>query len=110
MGKRQLTHDEAVREVYRLTPQIRDYDEFMYMGVRWLAYTMFDYPQSLRGFPIRARLRLLRRALAPTIGYGLTCSLLFWTACAIPLLLPVGVIAATQLFWRVAQSDPDLRR
>ena len=41
MGKRQLTHDEAVREVYRLTPQIRDYDEFMYMGVRWLAYTMF---------------------------------------------------------------------
>ncbi len=76
----------------------------------WLAYTMFDYPQSLRGFPIRARLRLLRRSLAPTIGYGLTCSLLFWTACAIPLLLPVGVIAATQLFWRVAQSDPEFRR
>jgi CysZ protein len=75
----------------------------------WLAYTMFDYPQSLRGFPIRARLRLLRGALAPTIGYGLTCSLLFWTACAIPLLLPVGVIAATQLFWRVAQSDPDVQ-
>ena len=73
----------------------------------WLAYTMFDYPQSLRGVPIRARLRLLRRALAPTIGYGVTCSLLFWTACAIPLLLPVGVIAATQLFWRVAQADPE---
>ncbi len=75
----------------------------------WLAYTMFDYPQSLRGFPIRARFRLLRRALAPTFGYGLTCSLLFWTACAIPLLLPVGVIAATRLFWRVAESDPTLR-
>lgn len=36
-----LTHEEAVREVYRLTPQIRDYDEFMYLGVRWMPYTMF---------------------------------------------------------------------
>jgi len=48
MGKRQLTHDEAVREVYRLTPQIRDYDEFMYMGVRWLAYTMFFHHNNYR--------------------------------------------------------------
>jgi CysZ protein len=74
----------------------------------WLAYTMFDYPQSLRGVPLRARLRLLRRALAPTLGYGITCSLLFWTACAIPLLLPVGVVAATRLFFRVAEADPEL--
>jgi len=72
----------------------------------WLAYTMFDYPQSLRGYPIRARFRLLRRALAPALGYGLTCSLLFWTACAIPLLLPLGVVAATQLFWLVNDTAP----
>lgn len=39
--KNKLSHDEAVKEVYRLTPQIRDYDEFMYLGVRWLPYTMF---------------------------------------------------------------------
>src|SRR2546423_8864239 len=38
---RPLSHEEAVREVYRLTPQIRDYDEFMYLGVRWMPYTMF---------------------------------------------------------------------
>lgn len=36
-----LTHEEAVREVYKLTPQIREYDEFMYLGIRWLPYTMF---------------------------------------------------------------------
>ena len=36
-----MTHEEAVLEVYRLTPQIKDYDEFMYMGVRWIPYTMF---------------------------------------------------------------------
>ena len=41
MTLRPLSHEEAVREVYRLTPQIRDYDEFMYMGVRWVPYTMF---------------------------------------------------------------------
>ncbi|GAA4356727.1 hypothetical protein GCM10023165_50030 [Variovorax defluvii] len=48
MSNRPLTHDEAVREVYRLTPQIRDYDEFMYLGVRWLAYTMFFHHANYR--------------------------------------------------------------
>ncbi|EGR3402337.1 SGNH/GDSL hydrolase family protein [Vibrio parahaemolyticus] len=36
-----LTHEEAVEEVYRLTPQIKEYDNFMYLGVRWLPYTMY---------------------------------------------------------------------
>lgn len=48
MNRRVLTHDEAVREVYRLTPQIRDYDEFMYLGVRWLPYTMFFHHKNYR--------------------------------------------------------------
>ncbi len=48
MNRRALTHDEAVREVYRLTPQIRDYDEFMYLGVRWLPYTMFFHHKNYR--------------------------------------------------------------
>ncbi|PNE59689.1 G-D-S-L family lipolytic protein [Paraburkholderia fungorum] len=43
-----LTHDEAVQEVYRLTPQIREYDEFMYLGVRWLPYTMFFHHGNYR--------------------------------------------------------------
>ncbi|MGF6506904.1 SGNH/GDSL hydrolase family protein [Paraburkholderia sp. 32] len=48
MDRRVLTHDEAVREVYRLTPQIREYDEFMYLGVRWLPYTMFFHHKNYR--------------------------------------------------------------
>ena len=48
MSKKSLTHDEAVNEVYRLTPQIREYDEFMYLGVRWLPYTMFFHHPSYR--------------------------------------------------------------
>ena len=48
MSKKPLTHDEAVKEVYRLTPQIREYDEFMYLGVRWLPYTMFFHHKSYR--------------------------------------------------------------
>lgn len=46
MSRKPLTHDEAVQEVYRLTPQIREYDEFMYLGVRWLPYTMFFHPKN----------------------------------------------------------------
>ncbi|MCU0680750.1 MAG: SGNH/GDSL hydrolase family protein [Polyangiaceae bacterium] len=43
MSKRkELTHDEAVQEVYRLTPQIIDIDDFLAPErMRWLPYTMF---------------------------------------------------------------------
>jgi CysZ protein len=74
----------------------------------WVAYTLFDYPQSLRGYPIRARFRLLRAALAPVLGFGLGCSALFWLPCAAPLVLPVGVIAASELFWRIVSANPAL--
>jgi uncharacterized protein involved in cysteine biosynthesis len=72
----------------------------------WLAYTLFDYAQSLRGYPIRERLRLLRVGFPGVLGFGLACSALFWLPCATPLVLPSGVIAATRLFWRIVESDP----
>jgi CysZ protein len=74
----------------------------------WVAYALFDYPQSLRGYPIRDRFRLLRHALAPVLGFGLGCSALFWLPCAAPLVLPVGVIAASELFWRILSANPAL--
>ncbi|MET0355366.1 MAG: SGNH/GDSL hydrolase family protein [Cellvibrio sp.] len=46
MSRTALSHNEAVDEVYRLTPQIREYDEFMYLGVRWLPYTMFFHHKN----------------------------------------------------------------
>ena len=72
----------------------------------WVAYALFDYPQSLHGYPIGDRFRLLRRALAPVLGFGLGCSALFWLPCLAPLVLPVGVVAATELFWRIVRSEP----
>jgi CysZ protein len=70
----------------------------------WLSYTLFDYPQSLRGYPIRERLRLLRSGLGAALGFGLACSALFWLPCVTPVVLPAGVIAATRLFWRIVSS------
>jgi CysZ protein len=74
----------------------------------WVAYALFDYPQSLRGYSIRARFRLLRHALAPVLGFGLGCSALFWLPCLAPLVLPIGVIAASELFWRIVSANPSL--
>lgn len=45
---KKMSHEEAVAEVYRLTPQLREYDEFMYLGVRWLPYTMFFHLTDYR--------------------------------------------------------------
>ncbi|RUR15309.1 SGNH/GDSL hydrolase family protein [Legionella sp. km535] len=47
-AKKPLTHNEAVAEVYRITPQLREYDEFMYLGVRWLPYTMFFHHKNYK--------------------------------------------------------------
>jgi uncharacterized protein involved in cysteine biosynthesis len=76
-------------------------------GSLWLAYTLFDYPQSLRGYPARRRLRLLRRGFLPALGFGLGCSVLFWFPCVTLLVLPVGVVAATELFWKIQNAFPD---
>lgn len=48
MARRHLTHSEALAEVYRMTPQLKEYDEFMYLGVRWLPYTMFFHHPNYR--------------------------------------------------------------
>jgi len=46
IARKIMTHNEAVAEVYRMTPQMKAYDEFMYLGVRWLPYTMFFHHQN----------------------------------------------------------------
>lgn len=40
-----LTADEALQEVYRLTPQMAEYDKFI-SELRWLPYTMFFHPKD----------------------------------------------------------------
>lgn len=48
MKYKQMTHQEAVKRCYELTPQMREYDEFMYLSVRWLPYTMFFHQKNYR--------------------------------------------------------------
>lgn len=71
----------------------------------WLAYTLFDYPQSLRGYGMPQRMRVLRKGFAGALGFGLACSALFWLPCLTPLVLPAGVIGATELFHRIVESE-----
>jgi hypothetical protein len=44
MNKRIYTHEELSRQLYRLNPHIRVYDEFMALGPQWQPYTMFFHP------------------------------------------------------------------
>lgn len=46
--KPELNHHQAVQEVYRWTPQIRDYDSFMHIGARWVPYTMYFHEKNFR--------------------------------------------------------------
>ena len=70
-----------------------------------LAWNLFDYPLTLRGMRIRARLRLLAGHKAAAFGFGIAFALLFWLPCFGVLMLPVGVAAATRLVWRILESQ-----
>lgn len=73
-----------------------------------LAWNLFDYPLTLRGVRLRARLTLVRRNPAATLGFGAGCTVLFLAPCFGVLLLPVGVVAATRLVWHILEADPTL--
>ena len=62
-----------------------------------VAWNLLDYPLSLQGFPARARLRLIRRHAGAAFGFGLCFAGLSLVPLAAVVLLPVGVVAATQL-------------
>jgi CysZ protein len=73
-----------------------------------LAWNLLDYPLTLRGVPARERLRFVRRHFPAVMGFGLAFACLFWVPLAAVLLLPLGVIGATRLVWRLAKSElPD---
>jgi len=62
-----------------------------------VAWGLFDYPLTLRGFGFRQRLVLLRDHFACVAGFGGVFALSFWLPCCAVALLPVGAIAATRL-------------
>jgi len=73
-----------------------------------LAWNLFDYPLTLRGVPLRARLALVVKNPAATLGFGAGCTVLFLAPCFGVLMLPVGVVGATRLVWQLLEADPTL--
>lgn len=71
------------------------------IGAWGVAWSLFDYPMSLRGIGAHARLAFMRRHAAAVLGFGLAFSLVFWLPCFGILMLPVGVAAATRLYWDI---------
>lgn len=61
------------------------------------AYDLLDYPFSVRGQGVRARLAFMRQELWAVLGFGCTVALLLLIPLVGLLLLPYGVAGATRL-------------
>jgi len=76
------------------------------IGALGVAWGMFDYPLTLRGVGVGARVAFMLRHFSAVLGFGVAFSLLFWLPCFSILMLPVGVAGATQLYWEIQRSAP----
>lgn len=75
------------------------------IGALGVAWGLFDYPMTLRGIGVRDRLAFINRHAGPVLGFGVAFALGFWLPCCAVLLLPVGVIAATRLYWQIERAQ-----
>jgi CysZ protein len=71
-----------------------------------LAWSLLDYPLTLRGVRLRARSRLLLAHPAPILGFGAAFALVTVIPGGALLLLPVGVVGATRLVVRLLPEAP----
>jgi uncharacterized protein involved in cysteine biosynthesis len=71
------------------------------LGALGVAWGLFDYPLTLRGVRARERFSFLVQHFSVVLGFGIAFTLVFWLPCFGILMLPVGVIAATRLYWRI---------
>jgi uncharacterized protein involved in cysteine biosynthesis len=70
-----------------------------------LAWGLFDYPLTLRGIGARARFAFMRRHFSVVLGFGAAFSLVFMLPCCGLFMLPVGVAAATRLYWQIERAQ-----
>lgn len=70
-----------------------------------LAWDLCDYPLSIRGMPIRARVTFLRRHLSAVLGFGLGLVLFSLIPCGLFLVLPIGAAGATRLIVQMEAWD-----
>lgn len=62
-----------------------------------LAWDLLDYPLSLRGHGVRARLDWFSQNFAAVLGFGVSIAIIGLIPCAGLLFLPAGVAGATRL-------------
>ncbi len=77
------------------------------IGALGVAWSMFDYPLTLRGMRVRERLCFARRHFSAVLGFGVAFSLVFWLPCFGVLMLPLGVAGATRLYWEIERASLD---
>jgi uncharacterized protein involved in cysteine biosynthesis len=75
------------------------------LGAWGVAWGLFDYPLTLRGIGARQRARFMIRHFTVVLGFGSAFSLVFWLPCFGVVMLPVGVAAATQLYWEIERAS-----
>jgi uncharacterized protein involved in cysteine biosynthesis len=71
------------------------------LGALGVAWGLFDYPLTLRGMRARERFAFMTKHLTVVLGFGVAFSGLFLVPCFGTLMLPAGVVAATQLYWTI---------
>lgn len=69
-----------------------------------MAWDVCDYPLSVRGSPIGARMDLIRQNLWPVLGFSLGLVVIALIPCALLLVLPAGVAGATALVHRIESA------
>ncbi|MFO0755892.1 MAG: EI24 domain-containing protein [Byssovorax sp.] len=70
-----------------------------------LAWDLCDYPLSLHGMPIGARVAWMKRNAAAMLGFGAGLSLLSLLPCALVLVLPAGVAGAARLALAIERAE-----
>lgn len=70
-----------------------------------VAWDLCDYPLTIRGLPVRERLRIVARHRGAVLGFGLALALASLVPCLLFLFLPAGVAGAGRLMWQVEQCE-----
>jgi uncharacterized protein involved in cysteine biosynthesis len=74
------------------------------LGVAW---SLFDYPLTLRGLSVGERLRFAADHFSAVLGFGVAFLLVFWLPCCAVLMLPLGVAGSTRLYWEIQREALD---
>lgn len=70
-----------------------------------LAWDLCDYPLSIRGVPVAARVAFMKRNAAAMVGFGFGLALIGLVPCLLVLVLPAGVAGAARLIVQIERWE-----